>query len=109
MLPTTQLADRDIIEQKAFIIQAIQAHLSGAATIDALAGWALKAFHSLSSDDQDVIEQPEEADDDVDAEEEQDADETVIESVLDLLMFADTPEFALSPAQLADAIADLQR
>ena len=99
MLPTTQLAERDIIEQKAFIIQAIQAHLSGAATIDALAGWALKAFHSLYSDDQDVIEQPEEAD----------ADETVIESVLDLLMFADTPEFALSPAQLTDAIADLKR
>ncbi len=109
MLPTTHLADRDIIEQKAFIIQAIQAHLSGATPIEALAGWALKAFHSLYSDDQDVIEQSEEDEDDIDTQEDQHTDEAVIESVLDLLMFADTPEFAVSPAQLADAIADLQR
>lgn len=109
MLPTTQLADRDIIEQKAFIIQAIETHLRGTITIDVLAGWALKAFHSLYSDDQDVIEQPEEDNDDADADAEQDTDETVIETVLDLLMFADTPEFALSPAQLTAAIADLKR
>ena len=109
MLPTPQLAERDVIEQKALIIQAIQAHLSGTATIDALAGWALKAFHSLYSDDQDVIEQPEENDEESEDEEDHDADESMVESTLDLLMFADTPEFAVTTAQLTTAIANLKR
>lgn len=109
MLPTTQLADRDVIEQKALIIQAIQAHLSGNATIDALAGWALKAFHSLYSDDQDVIEEPEENDEEADDEEYHDADESLVESTLDLLMFADSTEFTVTPAQLTAVIANLKR
>jgi hypothetical protein len=109
MLPTTQLADRDVIEQKSLIIQAIQAHLSGIATIDALAGWALKAFHSLYSDDQDVIEEPEESDEESDVEEDHDADESLVESTLDLLMFADSAEFPVTPAQLTAVIANLKR
>jgi hypothetical protein len=109
MLPTTQLADRDVIEQKALIIQAIQAHLSGIATVDALAGWALKAFHSLYSDDQDVIEEPEENDEESDDEEDHDADESLVESTLDLLMFADSAEFTVTPAQLTAVIANLKR
>lgn len=109
MLPTTQLADRDVIEQKSLIIQAIQAHLSGIATIDALAGWALKAFHSLYSDDQDGIDVPEENDEESDDEEDHDADESLVESTLDLLMFADSAEFTLTPAQLTAVIANLKR
>ena len=64
MLPPASLLDRDIIEQKAIIVQAIEAHLIGMVSIEALSAWALKAFHSLNSDDQDIIEQTAAADSD---------------------------------------------
>jgi hypothetical protein len=116
MLPPASLLDRDIIEQKSFIVQAIEAHLNGTVTIEALSAWALKAFHSLNSDDQDIIEQPEEPDTDSDEDETDDLDDlddvdagdALIENVLDMLMFADTPDFAPSHADLTAAIARLR-
>ncbi len=113
MLPPASLLDRDIIEQKSFIVQAIEAHLNGTVTIEALSAWALKAFHSLNSDDQDIIEQPEDPDTDSNGDETDDLDDfdagdALIENVLDMLMFADTPDFAPSHADLTAAIARLR-
>ncbi|MFM2308196.1 MAG: hypothetical protein RLY87_316 [Chloroflexota bacterium] len=108
MLPSSALGDRDSIEQKALIVQAIQAHLLGSASIDALAAWALKAFHSLHSDDDDMIDVPEEVDDDADEGGSVDAD-TDIQDILDMLMFADSADFAPTRTDLTEAIARLRR
>ena len=110
MLPPASLLDRDIIEQKAIIVQAIEAHLIGMVPIEALSAWALKAFHSLNSDDQDIIEQTAEADSDSEDDEPDaiDDDDAQIENVLDMLMFADTPDFTPSREDLTAAIAQLR-
>lgn len=107
MLPTATLGNRDSIEQKALIVQAIQAHLLGSVSIEALAAWALKAFHSLHSDDDDAIELPEDVEDD-ESEDVFDAEDTDVEDILDMLLFADTPDFAPSRADFTEAIARLR-
>ncbi len=111
MLPTSSLGNRDTIEQKALIARAIEAHLHGTVSIEVLAAWSLKAFHSMHSDDQnDVNLEDEDIDaDDNEASDSLEGDDALIQQILDTLMFADAAEFAPTHTDLATMVTQLTR
>ena len=112
MLPTSALGNRDTIEQKALIARAIEAHLQGTVSIDSLAAWSLKAFHSIHSDEQDGVGAQDEdidVDDDDDGSEVLEGDDALIQQILDTLMFADAAEFTPTHIELATMVSQLTR
>lgn len=75
------------------VIAVIEAHLAGRLTADGLAAWAFDRFYAEELADTESTES---------------ADE-VIAAVLDDLMFADDPHFALDEADLRNLIVRLQK